>query len=198
MKKLILILAISFIANIGLMKAQDGYTSFQYAIGFGTGDLGDYINKTSFRGFLFEYKKSFGNENIYVGFDLAWNAFYEKMDYDTYTNGNASLSGKQWRYNNQFPMLISADYLLQPDNDLSPYINFGLGTMYSKRRTDMGIYMLEQDAWHFALKPEIGAIYDFGNNSGFKLAAKYYTGFKSGDLETQSYFVISAGLVFKF
>jgi len=198
MKKLIIIFIISVIANFGFLNAQDSYTSFQYAIGFGTGDLGDHLNKTSSRGFLFAYNKSYGNENLYVGFDLAWNTFYEEKDYGTYTIEDASLSGKQWRYNNQFPILISADYFLQPDSDFSPYINFGLGTMYSKRRTDMGVYMLEQDAWHFALKPEIGAVFDMGNNSGFKLAAKYYTGFKSGDLETQSYFVISAGLLFNF
>lgn len=197
MKKLIIILAISIVANISVLNAQQNYTSFQYAIGFGSGDLSDYISKASFRGFLFEYKNSFINENILIGVDIAWNAFYENVD-DVYTEGDASISGKQWRYSNHFPLLISAEYLFLPDNSLRPFVNFGLGTMYTQHRLDMNVYSFEQDAWSFAIKPEIGAIYDMGNNSGLKLAAKYYTGFKSGDLETQSYFSISAGIVFNF
>jgi len=57
MKKAIFFILIAGLAIPGLVKAQSGYTSFQYQIGFGMGDLGDYISKTSFRGAVFDYQK---------------------------------------------------------------------------------------------------------------------------------------------
>jgi len=198
MKKIIAILIILVTANFGFVNAQDSYTSVQWGISFGTGDLGEYVSKTSFRGFLFEYRGGVMNDNVAVGVDLGWNAFYEEKPYDTYTVGTASVSAKQWRYTNHYPILLSADYWFMPDSELNPYVNFGLGTMYSKRKTLMGTYIIYQDAWHFAIKPEVGLMYTVKNNTAIKLGAKYYTAFKSGDLETQSYFSISIGLAFKF
>jgi len=198
MKKIIAIIIILVTANIGFVSAQDSYTSVQYVVSFGTGDLGDYVDKTSFRGFLFEYRGGIVNEHLNAGLDLGWNAFYEEKPYDTYTQGTASISTKQWRYTNQYPILASADYLIRPGEALNPYVNFGIGTMYTKRKTLVGSYIIYEDAWHFAIKPEIGLMYNVRGNTGIKLAAKYYTAFASGELETQSYFSISAGLVFLF
>lgn len=179
----------------GIMKAQGGYTAFQYVMSFGAGDLGDYINKASFRGAVFEYQKGI-NTNISAGMELGWIVFYEKREYDTYTEGTTSLSGTQYRYTNTYPMLVTFEYNLKPDEMFKPFVNLGLGTMYTRRDTDMGVWTLKEDAWHFALKPEIGALVEINPDLAFKLAAKYYIGFKSGDLETQSYFSISAGLAF--
>lgn len=198
MKKIIAIFIILATTSIGFVNAQDSYTSVQYVVSFGTGDLGDYVSKTSFRGFLFEYRGAVMNENVKVGVDLAWNAFYEEKPYDTYTSGTESVSAKQWRYTNHYPLLLSADYWFRPGEALNPYVSFGLGTMYSKRKTLMGTLIIYQEAWHFAIKPEVGLVYNVRGNTGIKLGAKYYTGFKSGDLETQSYFAISAGLIFLF
>ena len=103
MKKAIFFILIAGLAIPGLVKAQSGYTSFQYQIGFGMGDLGDYISKTSFRGAVFDYQKNL-TSNISVGLELAWNTFYEDMDYGTYEDGTVSLSGKQFRYSNMFPI----------------------------------------------------------------------------------------------
>ncbi len=194
MKKAIFFILIAGLAIPGLVKAQSGYTSFQYQIGFGMGDLGDYISKTSFRGAVFDYQKNM-TSNISVGLELAWNTFYEDMEYGTYTDGTVSLSGKQFRYSNMFPMLATVEYYFISEGPVKPYFNLGLGTMYTIRTTDMGIWRLEDKVWQFALKPEIGLIYEAGLNTSLKLEAKYYTGF-GGSLETQSFLAISTGLVF--
>ena len=198
MKKIIAIFIILASMNIGFVSAQDSYTSVQYVISFSTGDLGDYVSKTSFRGFLFEYRGGVVNEYLSAGVDIGWNAFYEEKPYDTYEYGTASVSAKQWRYTNLYPLLLSADYWFRPGEDLNPYVNFGIGTMYSKRKTLMGAYIIYQDAWHFAIKPEAGLLYTVKHNTAVKLAAKYYAAFKSGDMETQSYISISLGLAFYF
>jgi hypothetical protein len=199
MKKIIFIIILAFtIVAVGRVNAQHkGYTSFQYAMGIPAGDLNSFISKPSFRGFLFEYRRNI-TDNISAGLDLGWNVFYERKSNDTYTVKDASISGVQYRYSNEFPMLVSIDYSFSQGNKVQPYASFGIGTIYSLRDTDMGIYRYEQDAWHFGLKPEIGAIFEMSDVVGFKLAAKYYHGFAAGDLESQGYFSVSAGLAFRF
>ena len=198
MKKIIAIFIIMLTAGYGYVSAQDSYTSVNYVISFGTGDLGEYASPASFRGFLFQYRGGVMNEHLAVGCDLGWNAFYEEKSYDTYTDGTASLSGRQWRYSNHYPLLLSGDYFIRPGENFNPYVSFGLGTMYSKRQTLFGSYVIYQEAWHFAIKPEAGIIYEIHNRTGIKFSAAYYVGFESKDLETQAYISLNFGLVFLF
>ncbi len=195
MKKTLFIILVIGLSVPGIVKAQRGYTSFQYQIGFGIGDLGDYISKASFRGAVFDYQKELTDKTS-MGLELAWSTFYERKDYDTYVVEPQSLSGIQYRYSNMFPMLLTYEYYLMTGGAVKPYVNLGLGTMYTIRETDMGVWMLQEKAWQFALKPEIGIIYDLGGQTDLKLEAKYYTGIKTSKLDTQSFFAISAGLAF--
>jgi hypothetical protein len=175
MKNKVLFIVLLSFAIPGMVQAQSGYASIQYVIGFGTGDLGSFISKASFRGAVFEYQRNI-NPNLSAGLEIGWNTFYEKKDYDTYTQETVSVSGLQYRYSR----------------------NLGIGTMYTKRDTDMGQWRLAQEAWHFALKPELGLLYELNFSTDLKASAKYYTGFAGGDLESsQSYFAITAGIAFK-
>lgn len=192
MKKLLFILFIV----VSVPALSQNLTSLQYSMGFGTGDLGDFIDKPSFRGFTIDYRKMV-QPNVGVGFDVGWNVFYEEKSYDVYTNENVSIGGRQWRYNNQVPVLVAADYYLSPDEPINPFVGFGIGTMYSRRNTDMGQYTLEQDAWHFAIRPEIGILYEVNPDFSFSVTGKYYMGFEAGDLDAQNYFALNFGFVFK-
>ena len=195
MKKTIIYLILLGITIPGMVRAQGSSVSIQYVIGFGAGDLGNYITKTSFRGAVFNYQKSI-NENLSAGIEMGWNVFYERMDNDTYTIESVSLSGVQYRYSNILPMLVTAQYNLNTENPLKPYVNLGIGTIYNIRTTDMGLWRLEEKAWHFALKPEIGLLYELNPAAALKVSGKYYVGFAAGGLETQSYFALSAGIAF--
>jgi len=195
MKKALIFILVISLAVPGIVKAQSGYTSFQYQIGFATGDLGDYIGKTSFRGAVFDYQRNLSS-SMSMGLELAWSTFYEKKDYDTYTVEPYSISGIQYRYSNMFPMLLTAEYYFIPEGTVEPYFNLGIGTMYTIRATDMGMWRLEEKAWQFGLKPELGVIYDVGMNASVKLEAKYYMGIGGSKLENQSFFALSAGMVF--
>jgi len=195
MKKTIFFILVICLAVPGIIKAQNGYTSIQYQMGFAMGDLGDYIGKASFRGAVFDYQKNLSS-NASVGLELGWNTFYEKKDYDTYTVEPYSVSGIQYRYSNMFPMLVTAEYYFMDEGAVKPYFNLGIGTMYTIRNTDMGVWRLEEKAWQFGLKPELGIIYEVGYNSAVKLEAKYYMGIGGSKLETQGYLGISAGMVF--
>jgi hypothetical protein len=171
-------------------------TALQYSVGFGTGDLGSYISKPSFRGVTLDFRKLI-QPNVGIGFELGWNVFYEGQSGETYTRDKLSYSGNQYRYNNQFPMLFAGDYYLQPDQKINPFVGLGIGTMYSLRNTDMSVYTLEQDAWNFVLRPEAGVLIEATPEMSFMICGKYYHGFEAGDLPTQSYFALNFGFVFK-
>jgi opacity protein-like surface antigen len=192
MKKLLILILVAAVSP----AFSQGLTSASYSMGFGTGDLGDHTGMASFRGFTVDFRKLV-QPNIAVGIELGWNVFYDDKLDDVYTRGNVSYSGKQYRYNNQFPMLVRGDYYLKPGEKINPYVGFGLGTMFSMKATDMGQYRFEEDAWQFAIKPEVGVEFELNPAANAFIAAKFYNGFKGGDLPNQGYFTINVGMVFK-
>lgn len=193
MKKIYIICVIMLLSTGAFSQAS--LLSFQYSIGFGAGNMKDFIKPASFRGFTIDYRKLV-RDNIGVGFDMGWNVFYDKMPDAVYEYKNIAYSGKQWRYSNEFPILGSIDYYFLKQTDIFPYVGFGLGTMYSLQNTDMGTYTFEKDAWHFAIRPELGVALDMGNGAGLNLVTKYYHGFAAGDLPSQGYFTINIGFIF--
>jgi opacity protein-like surface antigen len=197
MKKIYLFIILSGFLAIQVNAQPRGYVSLQYPVSFATGDMGQYISKTSFRGFLFEYRHNI-TPKLVAGVDAGWNVFYERKSFDTYTAKTISLSGVQYRYHNEFPLMATAEYFLTQDQMFQPYVGLGIGTIYSERNTEMGIYYMLQDAWQFALRPEIGTLLNVSDKVSFKLSVKYYNGFKGGDLDTQSYLSVCGGIAFTF
>ena len=193
MKKIFIIAVISVFAATAF--SQSGYTSLQYSIGFGTGDMKDFIGQTSFRGFTIDYRHM-SRSNLGIGVDIGWNVFYQEMPDAVYQYKDITYSGKQWRYSNQFPILFAMDYFHETGGNFTPYAGLGLGTMYSLQNTDMSVYTFEKDAWHFALRPELGILINASPGLDFTIAAKYYYGFKAGDLPAQGYFALNLGFVF--
>lgn len=196
MKKILYIPILFIVLIAGEMTAQTN-TSFTYSMGFATGDLSDFISKTSFRGATIDFR-SMTRPDLGVGFSLGWNTFYEAKDYDTYTSGTQSLSGRQYRYSNHIPMLISFDYYMKPGEKVSPFVGLGTGVMYTRRNTDMNLYTLKQEAWNFSLQPQIGVQFNNSITSATTIMLKYYYGLKAGDLEeAQSYLSLNVGFVFR-
>lgn len=197
MKKIIaLIIFCSMVSMTSLYSQVNNHFSIQYDMSFGVGDIGDYISAPSFRGASAQYRYAVSH-NILVGMDAAWNTFYEKKDYDSYTSGTITLSGVQYRYQNQVPLLVAADYVFMPDKNFQPYLGLGIGTMYSERVLEMGIWSFEENPWQFALKPELGFLYQFAGSNALKLSAKYNVGM-GGDLGTQGYVTVAVGFAFGF
>lgn len=195
MKKIFLITAIC-LCSVGALYAQST-TSVYYSVGFATGDLSDYISQPSFRGIGLDYNKMI-QPNIGVGFSIGWNVFYEDKPYDTYTVDNVSLSGKQYRYSNHWPMLLSGSYYLKPGEAINPFVGLGVGTIYTLRNTNMNLYTVELDAWNFALQPQVGVQFSVDDATAITLIAKYNNAFQAGgELDTdQSYFTINLGFAF--
>lgn len=196
MKNITYIITAFLLCAVTMSHAQSN-TALTYSMGFGTGDLGDFISPTSFRGATLDFYKM-TSPNVGIGGSLGWNTFYEAKDYDTYEYKNSSLTGKQYRYSNHVPMLIAANYYMNPGEKMSPFIGLGTGVMYTRRNTDMNLYTLEQEAWNFVLQPQVGLQINNSLTSATTIMFKYYNGFAAGDLdENQSYFTINVGFVFR-
>jgi outer membrane protein len=181
---------------VGSLFAQKGMTTVSYSVGFPISDLHTYISKTSWRGVGLEYQYLV-KPNIGVGFSAAWNVFTQAKDYDTYTVKNASLTGKQWRYSNNVPMLVTGSYYFLPEGKVNPYVGLGVGVMYSKRNTDMSLYTISQDSWNFTLQPYAGVLIKGGDYVLMNVSAKYLYGFEQGDIKgNQSYFTLNIGFTF--
>jgi outer membrane protein len=194
MKKIILALAIVGFFTVSQVKAQESIFALEYSVGFGTGDVKDFVSTVSWRGISMDYRY-FVQPNVGVGFETGYNLFYEEKPYDTYTQGAQSLSGKQYRYLHMVPVLAAADYYFEPDGQFNPFIGLGIGTLYSYRDVDMGMFTMEDDAWQFAIRPEVGTtIYTPGID--FLVALKYNMAFKANDTEAQNYFSLNLGFVF--
>jgi outer membrane protein W len=196
MKQIFLITLFS-VFTLGAAWAQSN-TVISYSIGFPTGDLSDFIEKTSFRGMSIDYRKMV-NPNVGVGVNISWNTFYEEKGKATYTLDNISLTGKQYRYSNNFPMLATGAYFFKPEETKNPFVGLGIGTMYTLRNTDMNLYTLEQDAWNFLLQPEVGIQFDIDPSTALHLSLKYNYGFQGGNELTtsQSYLALNVGFAFK-
>jgi len=188
-------LIITMVSGCSLNTSAQQYTSFQYTIALPVNDLKDYIEKTSFRGFTFEYQTKV-NSAVAVGVDVGYNLFYERKEYDTYYDGTAAISGIQYRYTNSIPIHLNGMYFLKEENHFNPFVGFGIGTTYTLRDTDMGLYRWEEDTWNFSLRPEAGFIYTVSASTGLKVALRYNAAFKTSELEDQSFFSLSTGVVF--
>jgi outer membrane protein len=91
--------------------------------------------------------------------------------------------------------LIHNFFYIYCGEKISLFVGLGIGTMYSLRNSDKGTWTLEQDAWHFVLRPEIGILYELNPDLRMNISTKYYHGFEAGDLPTQGYFTLNIGIV---
>lgn len=193
MKKIVLLVLISG-ALITTAQAQSTF-SIQYSMGFG-GSVNNYITSMSWRGVTFEYKL-YPQPNISIGIDGGWNHYYERRAFDTYTSGTSSFSGVQFRYANAVPIYVTTNYYFSPGEKINPFIGVGIGTIYMDRYTDMGIFRVTEDNWHFAMKPEAGVRVNLAMDMDLILALRYNNAFKTSDANNQNYMTFNVGFVWK-
>ncbi|CAD5265551.1 MULTISPECIES: outer membrane beta-barrel protein [unclassified Imperialibacter] len=173
-----------------------GYTSIQYHLGIPVGDFKDYIENSSYSGMAIDYNFKV-SPSFAIGAGIGWNAFYERKPYATYEDGTASLSGIQYRYSNVMPVHLTGQYFFLKESNWQPYASFGVGTLFSNRTTDMGLYRWNEDAWRFSLKPEAGVTYSPWHFAGLKASVKYNQVFKKPDTdEGHSFWTVGLGVVF--
>ncbi len=185
------------ISSVKLMAQRTSFAA-TYTVGFGIGDLNEYISKPSFRGATLEFR-SMVDDGIGVGAEVGWSAFYEEPGYVTAYDGTQALSGTQYRYCSTVPILADLNYYLKPDEKINPFVGIGIGTEYSRTDLDIGQFRFRDETWHFLIKPELGIIAEVSPGTGIILSAKYYNAFKTEDLgESRSYIAANLGFIWYY
>ena len=172
-------------------NAQKMYTSLSYNTSVPLGDTQDYISKYSWRGVGFE-GNWFLNEEFTLGIRIDWNVFHEKTSGD-FTDGTNTLSGTQRRNINIIPVLVEGRYHLGENNTLRPYAGIGLGTYRTLQRTEMGIFLADNNNWQFGFAPSVGVLIPVGPTS-LNMSLRYNLALESGDATAHSYLGINLGV----
>jgi opacity protein-like surface antigen len=190
-----ILLAVLFVGFItSQVSAQESKFSLQYSVGFPTGDVKDFVDAVSWRGISIEYRYIM-KPNIGIGLETGYNMFFKEMPYASYTEGTKTVTGKQFRYQHMVPILAAANYYFKPDETFNPFVGLGVGTLFSSRDVDMGMFTMENDGWQFVLRPEVGTLINT-MNIDFILALKYVTAFKTDVINAQNYLTLNVGIVF--
>jgi len=192
MKKYILIAIVSiFIGTTGY--SQTSLYTLDYTMGLGVGSTGDYIGNMSFRGLTFE-GRGFVTDNISVGALFNWSTFYEAREGETYTHEYTTITGNQYRYINAFPMLAQAHYYFATDPHKTRfYLGAGVGTYKINQETDIGVWALSYDKWHFGVSPEVGVVLPIGYSTMVNLSVRYHYAVKTKKSPEYSWLGFSVG-----
>lgn len=197
MKKLSIIAIILIMSTAAF--AQDYFTGVGWTIGFPYGEnTADFISNTSYRGFYMEGRK-FTSKNLSFGMSFGWNVFHQLVEED-FNYGNdkvgATVSGKQNRSLNFFPILLTTHYHLRKSRKFMSFVGIGAGTYYINERVDIGIYSFGNDNWHFALAPEFGVTFRMGYHMDGLISLKYNHAFESGKGSQHSFIGLNIGIAY--
>jgi len=174
-----------------------GIWNFQWAIGFPVGETSDFLNQTSFRGFGID-GRGYVTDRLTVGGRAAWQTFYKDFGYVSESSDNVTVSGFQRKYINAIPLTVNTHYYFGSGLVL-PYVGIGIGPYYIESRNYMGIYYVQEKAWHFGVAPEIGVVVPFGNsNTGINVALKYQYAAKTKDTQAVSWVELDIGIAYVF
>jgi len=196
MKKIKYIIVIAFMTlTLNSNSYGQTFTNLSYDMSIPLGKTSDFISKASFRGFTFDIGR-YVTDNLALDLRFSWHTFYEETPFDSYYDGTQTVTGKQYRYINSFPISGGVKYFFNSGSQFMPYIGAGLGAYGQYVRTDMGIYTVEKRQWHFGFFPEAGFVYEFSYGTGFMLNARYDNTLAAGGNDGNSYLTFSVGFHF--
>jgi len=158
--------------------------SITYNVSIPTGNLNDYIDEVSWRGFGIE-GRWFQNRNLSFGLSFAWTVFNQRVSdpIQIVQNGvSATVTGTQVRVVNSLPILATAHFYTGKRRDQYRfYFGTGVGMYYIKQRLEIGLVAFETDNWHFGLAPEAGVLISLNRDLTMIVNGKYNYAFSSGE-----------------
>jgi hypothetical protein len=179
---------------------QTKITVLSYQMSVPDQNLEEYINETSFRGVGFDGRWFAGGSSFTGGISLAWHVFNKSTD-GTIEFPNGALTGKQNRYINSFPIMLTGHLYFGNKNRLWMFIGGGVGTYYIIQRFEAGVHSIEESAWHLGAYPEFGLQIPL-SEADFFINGKYNYAFEAGESVTGdkldlAYWTVSVGLAYQ-
>lgn len=184
---IIIILFLGMFLSEGYSQIRQGtyLASFEYSTAFNVGRASDFLSAPGWTGGTL-ILKSFIKKNTAVGFTVGWNVLAKEEENGSVElqNGTTAgtVSGPMAKYFNYMPLYGNVSYYFNKNRRSSviPYVQANIGTMYIWQRAQLGIYQKDNDNWHFALGPEAGVMFKFGDNFGITVDGRYNYAFSSG------------------
>lgn len=193
--KIIISLIMLVFAVPGQNSTAQNHMLLCYDWALPAGNTKEYISTSSARGGIMEFAHNLSDE-ISLGLKAGLQTFYEMRDEDLYTEDNISIYGKQERYINSFPVLVSARYKLIRGRRTIPYAGLALGAYFFEMRTDMGLYNITNDKmWSVGFQPEAGLLIGLTDNLRLNISTKYNHIFKNSSIDSQGYYSLSIGFM---
>jgi hypothetical protein len=172
--------------------------TFDYSMGFGTGELKDFISDASFRGFYMD-GRGFINDNISIGGGIGWNVFYQDHPRATYEFDGGAITGQRWDYFFVMPLLVNAHYYFTHQGQIQPRVGISTGGYYTEREVQIGNLYVQDHLWKYGITPEVEVYLPFGiSDWGLNLSAKYNFLFYNDDkMDMSNYFSLNVGFTFE-
>jgi hypothetical protein len=187
--------------------AQELLTNLSWSLGLPANRTEEYIQDLSYRGFNISGRRFIDKYNS-VGFATGWNIFDQKVTdplniVNDAGTGSGTITGTQIRTINSFPLLVGFHHHFGRSDDMRLFIGLNAGTYYILQRLEMGVFLIDDDNWHFGLAPEGGIIIPVGDDgTGIQLNARLNYAFDSGTGlggETNNYYTFwDFGIGFSF
>lgn len=202
MKKFYILLLI-VCGTINHSVGQGSYWTINWDISTGVGETGDFIQNVNFRGVSVE-GRSFISDNVSIGGFFAWDVMYDKVTnakpIDVNVEGTPGhVSGTRVNYLNILPLLFTSHYYFKSEGTKKPtfYVGGGIGGVFVKQRSDIGLSSITDDSFGFGLQPEIGTHIPFGySGSGMNVALRYLYSPSAASLDTLSTLSLAIGFSF--
>jgi len=175
----------------GGMAAQTWFGT-SYSTAYPVGDFKDYMGKSSFRGFGFEYK-SYVTKNIAFGVNNSYNFFNQFLDKASYTYETLTATGVQRRHTSAIPMMATFDVGGTISGPARWFAGAGIGTTYLYRYTDFGMFTFSRETWQFLIAPEVGVWIPVVYDNVLYLTARYNINFKNDELVGQQFISLNLG-----
>ena len=212
MKKIyiILVFTIFTLLNVNAQddKDFDYYTApewmwtFDYSMGFTTGDMHDFIADPSFRGFNIQGRHFFLDNAFSAGVSYGWNGFYQDFGRKMHEIDGAAITSNMYRY--MYVTSVDANFHFYPlENDavVQPYVGIQIGTHYINKQLLVGSYVVQDQTWRFSFAPEVGVLIPLGKESdwSFHTSAKWnYSEFNRDNLDNITYIQLNMGFAYKY
>ena len=186
--RILSVLAVPLLLGAWSASAQDGGwsqyrpTSTLFTLGYQIaqpiGSLHGYIDSTSFRGIMFDWRSKV-YKDVTAGLRFSWNRFsetYPSLTQTTSTGG--TLQGPVFRFMDQLALEFIAHYYIGAGSDIiTPYVGFGFGGVWSNSYQQTADIGASQNGFYFIVSPEIGTVIWFARgatNVGLNLAVTYH------------------------
>ncbi len=140
-----------------------------------------FINQSSSMGFKLGFRKRINDEDkLWVGGDLGEAVYKQYVPYQVYNFGTQSVATDLYHYAYNYSGTINMDYFIFPmDKLFVPYAGLGIGASYIKFSEYYNINSSSASSWGLLVRPEVGFLVGFKQNSPWRLKAAFHFDYAS-------------------